>query len=118
MDEDDWGFNYVGHPLAGALYYNTVRSQNATWFQSFMFSAVQSAIWEYIIEGVAEQPSIQDLIITPIAGTILGEAFHQLTMGMRKNGFKFSEKVATLVLNPMFVLNNGFGPKHNPVRTY
>jgi Domain of unknown function (DUF3943) len=114
MDEDDWQMNYVGHPLAGALYYNTIRSQNATWFQSFLFSTAQSFIWEYVIEGIAEPPSIQDLIITPVAGTIFGEACHQLTMSMRKNGFSFVEKVVTLVLNPMFVVNNGFGPKHNP----
>jgi hypothetical protein len=115
MDKDDWQMNYVGHPLAGALYYNTLRSQNATWFQSFLFSAGQSFIWEYVIEGIAEPPSIQDLIITPISGTILGEACHQLTMSMRKNGFSFVEKVVTLILNPMFVVNNGFGPRHNPV---
>ena len=115
MDEDDWQFNYIGHPFAGALYYNTIRSQNATWFQSFLFSTAQSFIWEYVVEGIAEQPSIQDLIVTPVGGTILGEAFHQLTMGMRKNGFNTFEKVVTLVLNPMFVINNGYGPKYNPV---
>jgi len=114
MDQDDWQMNYVGHPLAGALYYNAIRSQNATWFHSFLFSTAQSFIWEYIIEGIAEPPSIQDLIITPVSGTIFGEACHQLTMSMRKNGFSFIEKVVTLVLNPMFVVNNGFGPKHNP----
>lgn len=115
MDQDDWQMNYVGHPLAGALYYNTIRSQNASWFHSFLFSTAQSFIWEYVIEGIAEPPSIQDLIITPISGTIFGEACHQLTMSMRKNGFSFVEKVVTLVLNPMFVVNNGFGPRHNPV---
>jgi hypothetical protein len=114
MDKDDWQMNYLGHPIAGALYYNTIRSQNASWFHSFLFSTAQSFIWEYIIEGVAEQPSIQDIFITPIAGSLLGEACHKATMGMRKNGFNFVEKVATLVLNPMFVINNGFGPKHNP----
>jgi len=33
---------------------------------------------------------------------------------MRKNGFRFFEKVFVLVFNPMFVINNGFGPRHNP----
>ncbi|HSC52125.1 MAG TPA: DUF3943 domain-containing protein [Phnomibacter sp.] len=116
IDEDDWQMNYVGHPLAGSLYYNTIRSQNATWFQSFLFSTAQSVIWEYLVEGIAEQPSVQDLIITPISGSILGEACHQLTMSMRRNGFSFGEKVVTILLNPMFVVNNGFGPRHNPPR--
>jgi uncharacterized protein DUF3943 len=115
-DHDNWQFNYVGHPIAGSYYYNSVRSQNAKWWQSFLFAATQSCIWEYIIEGSAEQPSIQDLIVTPVGGTILGESVNMITMQMRKNGFRFLEKVFVLVFNPMFVLNNGFGPKHNPVR--
>ena len=113
-DHDDWPLNYIGHPIAGSYYYNAVRSQNATRFQSFLFATVQSCIWEYVIEGVAERPSIQDLFITPVVGSLLGEPIHLLTMNMRKNGFRFFEKVFVLVFNPMFVINNGFGPKHNP----
>ena len=115
-DKDDWALNYIGHPIAGTYYYNAVRSQNATRWQSFLFATVQSCIWEYVIEGVAERPSIQDLIVTPIFGALLGEPIHLATMGMRKNGFRFFEKVFVLVFNPMFVINNGFGPKHNPPR--
>lgn len=113
-DHDDWQINYIGHPIAGTYYYNAVRSQDATPWQSFLFATAQSFIWEYIIEGVAERPSIQDLIVTPIGGALLGEPIHLITMNMRKNGFRFFEKVFVLVFNPMFVINNGFGPKHNP----
>ena len=115
-DKDDWILNYVGHPIVGTYYYNAVRSQNATRWQSFLFATVQSCIWEYVIEGVAERPSIQDLFVTPVAGALLGEPIHLATMGMRKNGFSFFEKVFVLIFNPMFVINNGFGPKHNPPR--
>ena len=115
-DKDDWALNYIGHPIAGSYYYNALRSQNASRFHSFLFSTAQSFIWEYIIEGVAEKPSTQDLIVTPIAGAILGESTHRLTMNMRRNGFNFFEKVFVVLFNPMFVLNNGFGPRFNPVR--
>ncbi len=113
-DKDDWQLNYIGHPIAGSYYYNALRSQNASRFHSFLFSTAQSFIWEYIIEGVAERPSIQDIFVTPVVGSLLGEATHLATMGMRKNGFNFIEKVFVLLLNPMFVINNGFGPKYNP----
>ena len=115
-DKDDWALNYIGHPIAGTYYYNAVRSQNATRWQSFLFATVQSCIWEYVIEGVAERPSIQDLIVTPVFGALLGEPIHLATMSMRKKGFSFFEKVFVLVFNPLFVINNGFGPKHNPPR--
>jgi hypothetical protein len=116
MDKDDWAINYIGHPVAGSYYYNALRSQQASWFHSFLFSTAQSCIWEFMIEGVAERPSIQDLIITPITGSLLGEGTHQLTMRMRRNGFSFMEKVFVIVFNPMFAINNGFGPRYNPVK--
>ena len=115
-DDDDWQLNYIGHPVAGSYYYNSLRSQHASIFHSFLFATAQSCIWEYFIEATAEKPSTQDLIVTPIVGSILGESIHQLTMNMRRNGFNFFEKVFVIILNPMFVLNNGFGPRFNPVR--
>jgi hypothetical protein len=114
-DDDDWQLNYIGHPVAGSYYYNSLRSQNASIFHSFLFATAQSFIWEYFIEATAEKPSIQDLIVTPIAGAILGESTHRLTMYMRRNGFNFFEKVFVLIFNPSFVFNNGFGPRFNPV---
>lgn len=107
-DNDGWGFNFVGHPIAGSLYYNSIRSQNATIFQSFVFSFAQSAFWEYVIEGMAEQPSLQDLIITPIFGTLLGEASHMATISMRRNGFNWLEKITVIIINPFYAVNNGF----------
>jgi len=115
-DDDDWQINYVGHPIAGSWYYNSLRSQNASIFHSFLFATAQSFIWEYFIEATAEKPSTQDLFVTPIVGAILGESTHRLTINMRRNGFNFFEKVFVVVFNPMFVLNNGFGPRFNPVR--
>lgn len=114
-DDDDWQLNYIGHPVAGSYYYNSLRSQNASVFHSFLFATAQSFIWEYFIEATAEKPSTQDLIVTPVAGAILGESIHLLTMNMRRKGFNFFEKAFVLIFNPMFVLNNGFGPRFNPV---
>jgi len=107
-DQDSWGFNFVGHPIAGSLYYNSIRSQDATIFQSFAFSFAQSAFWEYVIEGSAEQPSLQDMIITPIFGTLLGEASHVATIKMRRNGFNWLEKITVIIINPFYAVNNGF----------
>ena len=115
-DDDDWQLNYIGHPVAGSYYYNSLRSQHASIFHSFLFATAQSCIWEYFIEATAEKPSTQDLIVTPIVGSILGESVHRLTMNMRRNGFNFLEKVFVIIFNPMFVLNNGFGSRFNPVR--
>jgi len=115
-DHDNWKINFIGHPIAGSNYYNSLRSQKASIFHSFLFATAQSFIWEYFIEATAEKPSTQDLFITPIVGSILGESINQLTMNMRRNGFNFFEKVFVLFFNPSFVFNNGFGPRFNPVK--
>lgn len=110
-DKDEWAINYIGHPYAGALYYNALRSQNASPLASFVFSTAQSIIWEYGIEAVAEQPSIQDLLFTSTVGSVLGELAHKATLKMRKNGMTGFEKVVVTIINPSWVLNNGYGPK-------
>ncbi|MCB9192120.1 MAG: DUF3943 domain-containing protein [Flavobacteriales bacterium] len=108
FDHDKWYINYVGHPLQGTYFYNAVRSQNATIWQSSLFCIGQVFVWEYVIEAGLEQPSIQDLIVTPIAGIALGELVHFGTMKMAKNGFKWYEAAVVTIINPMFILNNGY----------
>jgi hypothetical protein len=117
-DKDNWKFNYVGHPIAGSIYYNALRSQNASMLSSFAFSALQSTLWEYVVEGIAERPSIQDLFLTPIGGAILGEATHRITLKMQHNGFSFFEKAFVLVLNPTYAVNNGFKKKYKRITLY
>lgn len=107
-DQDDWALNYVGHPYAGSIYYNAIRSQGGTPFQGFLFSLFASTMWEYFIEGVAERPSTQDMLVTPIGGAILGEGIHLLTKKMMEGGTSFPEKVIITVLNPMSVVFRGY----------
>lgn len=106
-DDDFWFHNYVGHPYGGSVYYNTTRSQGASVGASFLFVTVMSTQWEYFFEAFAERPSIQDLLITPVTGTILGEGIHRMTLSMKKNGTSLPEKAVILVLNPMSVLFGG-----------
>ena len=109
FDHDPWTVNYVAHPVVGAMYYNTLRSQGATPLQSFLFSVFQSTMWEYIIEGTCERPSIQDLLVTPIVGSFIGEISYRITEKMRERGFKsFGSKVLVTIINPSYVLNRGY----------
>jgi hypothetical protein len=108
MDTDHWFHNYVGHPYGGSFYYNSVRCRGATPLQSMAFAAVLSAQWEYVFEAVAERPSIQDLVITPIAGAALGELTHRMSRQMRKGRVTLPEKVVMTILNPANVLAHGY----------
>lgn len=108
FDKDKWYINYVGHPYQGTIYYNSLRSQGAKAWQAALFGLGSIALWEYTIEAGFEQPSIQDLIVTPVAGALLGELFHFSTIKMSKNGYKWYEKAFVSFFNPAFAINNGF----------
>ena len=107
-DQDSNGINYVGHPYFGALFYLTQRNYDESPLRSFLTSVVMSTGFEYLVESWSERPSIQDLIVTPIVGSILGELVYLATKEMKKNGFTTAEKIIVTVINPMYVFQNGY----------
>jgi len=107
-DEDHWYHNYLGHPYVGSIYYNTVRCQGASPVESFFFSAAMSVWWEYMVESIAEHPSTQDLLVTPITGALLGELVHQLTVSWLDGNASIGQKIIVFILNPTHVVLVGF----------
>jgi hypothetical protein len=78
-DHDKFIFNYVLHPYAGAAYFMSARTCGFNIWQSMLYSACISTIgWEFGIEACMERPSYQDLLITPIFGSVMGEGFYRL----------------------------------------
>lgn len=99
VDQDDWMINYLGHPYSGAAYYVVARQTGFGQMASFGFAAVMSTFyWEYGFEAFAEKPSIQDLILTPTIGSLLGEQMYQLhEYILSEQGVLFgSKKMGTL----------------------
>lgn len=107
-DQDNWRLNYIGHPVAGSIYYNTVRAQGASPWQSFLFALGASTFWEYFVEATAEPASTQDLIITPVGGALLGELAHRATLEMKKGGTSLFEGVLITLINPTHVIMQGY----------
>ncbi|MFZ3053291.1 MAG: DUF3943 domain-containing protein [Sulfuricurvum sp.] len=86
-DNDDWTINYIGHPVSGAFYYTMARNDGMSIGESAAFSALMSTFfWEYGYESFAETPSIQDLIVTPLFGSILGEGMMVLQGKLDQKG--------------------------------
>jgi hypothetical protein len=72
-DSDDTFVNYVLHPYWGATYYVRGRERGLDKGQSFLFSVTLSTLFEYTLEAVFEPVSLNDLIVTPIVGSLIGE---------------------------------------------
>ena len=106
-DKDDFFLNYVTHPYSGAVYYMGARSAGANAWYSFLYSFVLSTFfWEYGIESLAERPSIQDLIVTPVFGALFGELFyvskrHLLDNNRELFGSRILGQTAIFLMDPM-----------------
>lgn len=107
IDKDDWQFNYIGHPVSGAAYYVMARHNGLSQMKAFGYSVMMSTFfWEYGFEAVAEIPSIQDLFITPIIGSIMGEMLYRMSLTLEEKqsgllGNKSVKKFVRVLLNPM-----------------
>lgn len=77
-DDDKFWINYLAHPYWGAAYYVRARERGYDERASFWYSMAMSAAFEFGAEALFEQPSIQDLVVTPVGGVILGEYFMQV----------------------------------------
>jgi hypothetical protein len=83
FDTNRFPTNWVTHPASGYLYYSAARSNRLSMPESFLFSVAASTLWEYIGE-YREQVSVNDQIVTPFAGAVLGEATMQLGAFFRR----------------------------------
>ena len=116
-DEDDWVLNYVMHPWFGGVYYMSARGSGFKAWESFAYSAVMSTLfWEYGVEAFAEVPSTQDLLATPILGSLAGEGFFIAKKRIRKNGNRFLGSKALgrftiFLMDPFNAMINGLGYK-------
>jgi hypothetical protein len=110
-DTDTWYVNYVLHPYWGATYYTRARERGLSRTESFWYSAALSAIWEFGAEALAEPVSIQDLIVTPVFGALVGEyLFAPLRERIRAkdNELDWADKTMLAITDPLGVLNAQF----------
>ena len=112
-DQDVIWINWIGHPVSGAWYYTLARDNGLDPFESFLYSAFLSTfVWEYGYESFAEIPSLQDLVLTPVVGAVLGEYLYILEKKIDKNngkilGFRALGSISYFLINPFGNMANG-----------
>lgn len=99
-DTDDHFVNYVMHPYWGAAYFVRSRERGYGELDSFLYAAALSAAYEFGAEALFEEPSIQDLITTPVGGWLLGRYF----MGLREDILGGHDSASELPFRQRFVL--------------
>lgn len=119
-DHDRFIFNYVLHPYAGAVYYMSARSCGFNAWQSLLYCTIISDVgWEFGIEAFMEQPSYQDLFITPLVGSLIGEGFYKTKRYLVDNdyclfGSRVLGNIVAFIVDPVNEVVGLFG--HNDAR--
>jgi len=110
IDDDKFYLNYVMHPYFGATYYIRGRERGLNRASSLFYSALLSAIYEFGVECVFEKPSIQDLIVTPVAGSLVGAFLFEPLRAVikRKQSLRWYDHAALILTDPIGFLSLGF----------
>ncbi len=116
-DEDSFFMNGIMHPWGGAIYYMSARGSGYRWWESFIYSGLLSTfMWEYGLEAFAEIPSWNDLVITPVVGSLLGEGIFILKRRIVKNDIRilnsrFLGRSALIIMDPVNEITDALGYK-------
>lgn len=109
FDDNDKIANY-GHVYAGVLYYQMARANGFNSLESFLVTFASSTIWETM--EYHEVLSINDQILTPIGGYVIGEASYQISCALlQKNNI--IAKTLGYTINPGLALNHGIDKSKN-----
>jgi hypothetical protein len=94
--------SFPGHPISGAFYYLIARNNNLSRTESFLWSFASSMINELFIE-FTEVASLNDIVVTPVAGATIGEAMYKFGRYFRcsKNRDEVLYKVLAAVIDPV-----------------
>lgn len=102
-DDDNFYVNNVGHVYQGGLYFNAARVNGMGFWKSIPYTFVGSLSWELFSE--TEQPSINDMIITTLTGTMVGEVSYRLTPHLIdervRGGKRFLREAVAGFINPI-----------------
>jgi hypothetical protein len=109
FDKDPFYSNYILHPYWGATYYIRGRERGLDKASSFVYSVLMSAMFEFGAECFFEKPSIQDLITTPVAGSLLGALIFEPWRDLikRKQKLDWYDHAALIVTDPLNILSVG-----------
>jgi hypothetical protein len=108
-DHDSAPINYIGHPYFGSAYYTRARERGFGQFDSFVYSALASAMYEFGTEALFERPSYQDLIVTPVGGALVGLALEPIRSWIKlKPDPKWYDQLFLAATDPIGMLNGMF----------
>lgn len=112
-DTDEFYLNYILHPYWGAAYFVRAQERGYGNWQAFGYSTLLSSLYEFGVEALFENPSTQDLWVTPVIGSMVGVYFMHLRGNIRERdaerGYRSTgDKWLWVMTDPLGSLNRQF----------
>ena len=116
FDNDSIATNFIGHASAGIIYYAFARANRVSIPEAFLWTFGASTLWELI--EFKEPMSINDVVLTPVAGFAIGEALTQLSGWFDHQDDTLSHVLAWVVDPPRKLHDwmDGATPRRDPAR--
>jgi hypothetical protein len=105
LDINGLNTNFVGHPSGGSMYYIMARSNQLNIAESEAFAIGGSLLWELFGE-VREYISINDMIVTPLAGVAIAEPLMQLGAFFDRSSPALRNRILAVFFTPIKSLND------------
>ena len=105
FDASAFATNFVAHPLAGTFFYTIARSNRSGPLESLAWASLASLTWE--LAEFPENVSLNDLLVTPVAGASIGESLVQLSRWLDRGPRSAGRSALATVLFPMKLVNGG-----------
>ena len=105
FDADRFDTNANSHPRAGLYYFQAARGNGLSFAESYLWVFTTSVIWEYVVE-FNEFPSINDMILTPQGGAVVGEATYRLGRFFDAGSPTLMNRVGAFLFSPFAVVDD------------
>ncbi len=103
-DPDPFNVNQFAHPYLGATLFGISRSTGHGFWRSLLYADVGSFTWE--MAGEITPPSLNDLITTGQAGTLLGESLYRIAdLVLKDNPSRWWHPYVAGILSPPTAVN-------------
>jgi hypothetical protein len=105
FDTNGYDTNFLFHPTSGTFYYLVARSNHLNAFESLAVAFGSSLVWEFFGE-FQEKISINDVVVTPLAGMAWGETSLQLGAYFLRACPSIANDVLGATFAPLHVLHD------------
>jgi hypothetical protein len=104
LDANSMRTNFGGHALMGATLYQMTRGNRLPAWESALWAVAGSATWELM--EFREAASLNDLVVTPVAGVAIGEPLFQLGAHLDRAGASPAARRVAWLLSPWMKLHD------------